>query len=350
MVSAPFSDPALAFAVGIALAALASALLLVAATVGLRIARHVRQRRLGRQRDGWRTALLDATEDAATPLPRVDDRDLPAFLATWNHLQETLRGEASTNLAGQLQREGFPPRLMRLLERRSLAARLVAITALGHLREVRAWRRLARLAADTDPVLSFAAARAMLRIEPRRALSRLLPAIARRDDWSLTRSGSILQELGPDLVTPPILVLLARPPEGSLERLLKLARLAHREAVVAAVRSWLGTSSDPDVLTGALDYVEDGADLPWVRGAARHPHWRVRMASARALLRIGNAEDLGVLLGLLQDPVWWVRYHAAQAIVALPGVPTAEVERLRRAAQDAFAGDMLGHALAENAP
>lgn len=349
MVSAPFSDPALAFAVGVALTAFASALLLVAASVGLRIARRIRQRRLGRQHVGWRTALLEATEEAATPLPPVSDRDLPAFLATWNHLQETLRGEASVNLAGQLRREGFSPRLLRLLERRSLAARLVAITALGHLREVRAWRRLSRLASGTDPVVSFAAARAMLRIEPRRALSRLLPAIARREDWSLSRSGSILQELGPDLVTPPILVLLARPPQGSLERLLKLARFAHREAVAAAVRHWLGTSSDPQVLAGSLDYVEDGADLPWVRGAARHADWHVRMASARALLRIGGAEDLGILLGLLRDPVWWVRYHAAQAIVALPGLPAPEVEQLRRAAQDAFAGDMLGHALAEHA-
>ena len=40
----------------------------------------------------------------------------------------------------------------------------------------------------------------------------------------------------------------------------------------------------------------------------------MRMASAVAMARVGGAPDLRVLLDLLRDPVWWVRYHAAQAL------------------------------------
>ena len=53
------------------------------------------------------------------------------------------------------------------------------------------------------------------------------------------------------------------------------------------------------------------------------------------------------LLGLLRDPVWWVRYHSAQALTRLDGLEAFELETLRENARDAFAADMLGQALAE---
>ena len=342
------SDLDLLFAVIVAAGALASAVALLLAITGMRLGRALRERRLARRVHLWRRSLHEATEAPdSTQLPRLSRYDLPDFLTLFNHFQESLRGEAATNLTRLLQREHISDRALELLERRSLRLRLIAATALGHLREERAWATLERLAHDRNPVMSFAAARALLRIEPRRALDSLASDMVLRDDWSIARIGSILQELGPALVTAPLQRLLQSPPDRGHERLVKLARFAHRERVAEAVRAWLSGSNEPHVIAAALDYVEDAGDLPLVRGAARHPHWHVRMAAARALARVGGTRELAALLELLRDPHWWVRYHAAQALSQLHGLGVAELKELRERARDAFAADMLGHVLAE---
>ena len=336
------------FALTVAAGALASCILLLVAIVGLRALRRWSHWRLGKREGAWREALKVATEDPhAARLPKIGRLDFPHFIVLWNHFRESRKGEAAERLGTLLTIHDLDERVLRLLERRSLRLRLIAITALGHLREQRAWTRLEKLAAARGAVISFAAARALLRIEPRRALDVLAPALADRQDWSLARIGSIFQELGPAVVTAPLVTMLLKRPHRGLDRIVKLARFGHRDRIATIVRGWLGSSSDPEVLIAALNYVEDRSDLPWARGAGQHEEWRVRMSAARALGRIGGREELAVLLELLRDPVWWVRYHAAQALTRLRGLEPFELETLRENARDAFAADMLGQALAE---
>jgi len=342
------SDLELVFAVTIAVGALASAVVLLVSIAALRARRGWRSRHLMRREGPWRAALHEATEDpAAARLPAIARADLPDFAMLWNHFQESLRGPAALNLAQLLHDHAIDERLLAMLGRRSLRLRLIAITALGHLREERAWARLEAMAREPAAVTSFAAARALLRIEPRRALEVLGPSIVQREDWPLSRLGSILQELGPGVVTPALVNMLVMRPRHGLDRVIKLARFGHRHRIATIVRGWLSSSQDPEVIAAALDYVEDAADLPWARGAARHEEWRVRMAAARALGRVGGRRELAVLLDLLRDPVWWVRYHAAHGLTRLHGLEPHELETLRENARDAYAADMLGQALAE---
>ena len=100
-------------------------------------------------------------------------------------------------------------------------------------------------------------------------------------------------------------------------------------------------------MMAALDCVDDAQELSWAMSAAQHEEWRVRMAAARALGRIGAASEIPVLVGLLRDPVWWVRYHAAQAVTGLKGMTEQELQVVRDNERDHFAADMLAHALAE---
>jgi HEAT repeat protein len=342
------SDLDLLFAVIVAAGALASAVALLVAIVGMRLGRSLRERRLARRVHLWRGALHEAIDDpGAASLPALSRLDLPDFLSLFNHLQESLRGEAADNIASLLRRHGVNQHALDLLDSHSLRLRLIAITALGHLGEERAWDRLEAFAHERQATLSFAAVRALLRIEPRRALETLASDMVTREDWSIARIGGILHELGPAAVTAPLLRLLQAPPATGHERLVKLARFAHRERIAEAMKAWLSTHPDPHVIAAALDYVENADHLPWVRGAARHAHWHVRMAAARALARIGGTRELAALLELLRDPAWWVRYHAAQALSQLHGLSAAELADLRERARDAFASDMLDHVLAE---
>ena len=173
----------------VAAGALASALALMVAIAGMRVGRTLRARRLGKRLHLWRAALHEATEDPGRArLPPLSALDLPDFLSLFNHLQESLRGEAGANLAELLRLEGVHDRALHLLGSRALRLRLIAITALGHLAEERAWNPLEALARDANPVLSFAAARALLRIEPRRALDALGTDMVTRTDWSIARA------------------------------------------------------------------------------------------------------------------------------------------------------------------
>ena len=342
------SESEIAFAIGVALGALAIAFVLLVAIAAMRHVRRWRDERIARAENAWRDALNEATEDPhEAKLPPIGRLELPAFLVLWNHFAESLKGDAAERLGMLLTLNGIDHRVLKMMRRHSLRHRLIAITAAGHLREQRAWAYLEKLALHGGSIESFAAARALLRIEPRRALDVLGPALSAREDWSLARIGSIFQELGPQVVTGPLVTMLLRRPKRGLNRIVKLARFGHRDRIATIVRGWLGSSDEMEVLIAGLDYVEDDSDLPWAKGAAKHTEWRVRMAAAKALGRIGGRGELAVLLELLRDPIWWVRYHAAQALTHLHGLEPHELDTLRENARDAFAADMLSQALAE---
>ncbi|HZZ95311.1 MAG TPA: HEAT repeat domain-containing protein [Usitatibacter sp.] len=348
MVPAAAPDLELTVAVTLTAGALAASVLLLATIAALRLERRWRLWRLGHREPAWLEVLhRAATEPAAARLAPIGAFDLPAFLRLWNRVYGSASEEEAPRLAQLLRGHGLHDRALRMLGRRTLGPRLIAITTLGHLREERAWAALEDIARQAGPVVSFAAARALLRIDARRALESLGPAIAHREDWPLARLGSVLHELGPTVVTPALLTLMASRPREGLERIVKLARFGQRSRVAPVVRGWLSSSEDPLVIVASLDYVEQAEDLPWVRSAARHDDWRVRMAGARALGRAGDRGELELLLDLLRDPVWWVRYHAAQALVRLQGLTEEELEALRHGARDAYAADMLAQALAE---
>jgi len=228
----------------------------------------------------------------------------------------------------------------------SLRHRLEAVARLEAAGDVRTTHTLELIAQQRDPILSLAAACAWLRVAPREALDRLGPPLAQREDWPIARVASIFEALGPQAVTPALVQWMLARPEDGLVRLARLARFAQRARVSTVVRAWLTGRDPPEVLMAALEYIDDEADLPWVRNAAAHDDWRVRMAAARTLARVGRHREVQALIGLLRDPVWWVRYHAAHAITRLDDLPPGELELLKEGIRDAFAADMLGQAMA----
>jgi len=310
--------------------------------------RHWRQARIARIEAAWRQALEQAAADSsAGALAPISWIEFPDFLLLWNRMRVSLAEDAAANTAELLRRHGLDRRALRLLRFGTLRSHLIAMATLGKLRDERAWPRLERIARGAGPVTSFTAAHAMLRIEPRRALEALSQAILQRADWPVARLGSVLAELGPPTVTPMLTTLLIARPRGGLDRVVKLARFGDRKRVAPIMRGWLSAMQDPDLVMAALDYVDDTQELTWAMAAAGDPEWRVRMAAARALGRIGAAAEIPALVELLKDPVWWVRYHAAQAVAGLKGMTPEELQVVRETARDHFAADMLAHALAE---
>jgi hypothetical protein len=347
-----FSDPLLRPVFWTGVGVLAVALVMLVVVLTLRIALLFRRRREHRFIETWRPLLMRAVEELPQSLPRMDAADRVAFLRMWNHLQESLRGEATANLNRLLVACGLEDFAESLLVSRSISRQLLGVTTVGHLRRPGLEDTLRALAREPHPPLSLAAGRAALQIDPARNLPWFISVFMEREDWPLAKVASILSSQGVDAVTAPLIEAIesvagSPNPGGALARLLQLLEIAHAARAAPVLRRILRDSSDERTIAAGLRALQDPRDLPIVRQFASHEAWIVRVQAAQALGRMGAAEDRKLLAQMMSDRHWWVRYRAAQALVALPSVAPGELEKIRAVLPDRFAADALRQAMAE---
>jgi HEAT repeat protein len=347
------SDPIVRLALLAGIGSLAASVAMLAAVLILRLrnlASAVRERRVAAR---WHEVIVRSAESATPEAPRLPRREARQFLHLWNRMHESVRGEAKQRLNALARDVGADRIALRYLRSRNQRKQLIAILTLGNLEEPQALERLVPLLEDASPVVSLRAAQALLRIEAGAVLRPLFAVLARRADWPLSRVVSLLRELGqPAAVTralaETILASLASPHPGQpIARLLKLAEAGDAERLRPAVLRVLERLQDPEIVAAALAALRHPADVDLARAHASHPEWLVRKAAAGALGRLGERDDLHLLVKLLGDANWWVRYRAAEAIVGLPWAQSHQIEHLQRALSDRFAADALRQAIAE---
>lgn len=309
-----------------------------------------RRRRHERFLARWRPLLLASLVEAPRALPRLPAADVFDLLLLWNHLHATLRGDAAERLNAFARAAGLDRAARRLLARRGLRARLIAIVTLGQLGDRGVLERLRRFAHAAHPLLSLTAAQALTQIDPDAAVVDLMPQFAARTDWPAGRVAGILREAGPDAVSRPLAEIATRLAPEAAARAAGFFGLAHPQMVMPVVRALLARPDTDDRLAAAcLRVLKDPQALALVRTLTLHPRWHLRMEAAKALGRLGTADDLPRLERLLGDTQWWVRYRSAQALARLPFVTRADLERLRDRQADRFARDILTQVLAEGA-
>ena len=341
------SDPALRLAAGVG----ATAIALTVAMAGLVILLRVRALRLARQHQSamikWRPVLVRAAagDDASAPLLTGAER-LPLLLL-WNQMQESLRGESHRRLNTLGQALGLYALARRLETSRNLAARVLGHATLGHFANASDWQRLDRGMQELHTPASLAAARALLRIDAKTAAPQVLERYLAHSDWPAPRVGTLLRESPHEAIGATFVQRLV---EGSLYerlRLLPLLRFAEVPNIDSVLDRLVRTSHEPQVLSIALRQLHGPAALPDVRKLAAHADPLVRSAAAQALGRIGSSDDQNLLLSLMSDTNWWVRYRAAQALLGMPRMNADDVVQLRRLVNDRYARDMLDQVMAE---
>ncbi len=218
------SDPFIRAAVWAGGVSLAITLLLALAIVAMRwrLARDTANWQ--RFVDRWRPALLEATllEPGSWVLPTLDRSDRLRFLRLWMYVHESVRGVGRERLAGLARGLGLDRTARRRLGSRSRVGRLQAVLASGLLRDALAWNRLVVLSRDRDPLLSVCAARALVRIDPARAIPHLLPAVTRRADWDPAMVVGVVAEAR-EAWEAALRPALPRVPAHELPRALRLA-------------------------------------------------------------------------------------------------------------------------------
>ncbi|HYA20718.1 MAG TPA: HEAT repeat domain-containing protein [Burkholderiales bacterium] len=322
-------------------------LLLLVQTILLRMQLIMRQRREQRLAELWQPLFAQSMTALPQSLPPIGKSDWDSFLKLWNSTQESLTGEAKHKLNQLAWACGVNHVAQRLLSQKSMRARLMAVITLGHLQEKNAWARLKSIANDPHPLLSLAAARALVQIDAKAALVDLLPLFTSRHDWPLNKIASMISEAGADAVTGPLTQAVETAAPEDFPRLVRLLNVAHSEQALPAIRRILQSATDDRVISSCLQALTDPEDVGLARTYTRHPSWFVRVQAVSAVGRIGSREDRDALIAPLSDSVWWVRYRAAQALAGLPQVTLDEVRQIRDKIGDRFAKDILTQVIAE---
>ena len=331
------------------LAALTGVLTVMVAlqVLALRAVRVLRERRAVRATSLWQPLLIDAIHDPPAALPALARRDVRTFLSIWNHLHETVLDEAKERLNDVATRLGVPAMARRMAARGHVGRRLLGVVTLGQLRDRSMWEALAAAAAQPSMTLSLAAARALIQIDARAGIERLMPLVASRLDWPPSRVVQLLQAAGPDVISGPLARAALAADAAHAPRLIRYLDVVHCETAIPTVRQIVHRINDADVLGACLRVFRDPEDLDTVRAFLGDPRWQVRVQAASALGRVGTADDEPRLARMLGDPEWWVRYRAAHAVAALLADAPDRLDRLQRQHPNPFARDILRQVQAE---
>jgi len=336
---------AIIWVVGVSTVALSLAVLLL--VMGLRSWHVWRARRRARLRERWRPIVLESLYALPSPLPRLPMGSLVPFLELWNHIYDVVTGPARDGLVHLAERLGVVRANRALLRARAFRRRLLAVVTCGHLRDRHEWGRLQDYLQHPNSALSLAAARALVEIDPRRAVRPVMAQVLRRGDWPPGKVAVILEEAPPGPIARILTRALERAPDIHRPRLLRYLSLVRTAQAQDALARFLERGDDPRLIALALQELREPRHRRLVYRFATHPDWYVRVQVANALRRLGSVRDLPLLVRLMGDSAWWVRYRAAQAVVHL--TPRSEWHRLQRflARRDPYARDIFQQAVAE---
>jgi len=299
----------------------------------------------------WRPLLtrIAIEEDGEAPtLPRLPASHRPFLMDEWNALQDAVRGGSVERLNALATRLGFAGEAYRLMGARQIGKRILAIRALGHLRDPGAWNMLQDQLAAPNALISFYAAAALVQIDAERAMPGIMAQLAERESWPGEAMARLIVDAGTHVAGEPIRAMMLSLQPAKVPPLLPW--LAHVDAILAsevAVELLRRHGEDAHLVAAALLVVLEPRELPALLQFATSEDADVRKNLAQTLGRLGGPADTALLIQLMCDRVWWVRYRAGQSLLKLLGKDAATLDALRAQLSDPYALDMLEHVSAE---
>lgn len=338
-------------AIRMGVAALSLTAILVAVAVASRVHLIHREHRRRRVEARWRPHLLGALHGSLDSPPRLKRREVPAVLARWNALTDSITGEGRERLLRFARRCGLADAVLATLRRRRPHGRIEAVIAAGRLRDLRALPHLTRLVSTGGPILRAQAARALVSIDPASQLRHVVALIAEWRDCHPASARAIVAGAGARAASAAVAeaAVAERDPERQARLLRVLGALRRGEAADTA-RRVLAQADHPEVIAACLAVLmqhPSPQDAAAVRRLLDHPVAFVRVRAVAALGRLRVPGDEWHLFRMLSDPDWWVRYRAAHALVAWPRFDRRVLERVGATHPDGYARGALAQALSE---
>lgn len=295
----------------------------------------------------WRPVLLETVDAVPAHLTRVKRPDWLVFLILWNQFHELIKGPARHRLKAVALRLRMDSAARKLLDTRSDDNRLVAVVTLGHLGDQDSWNIVEEIARSRKPLLSVTALRSLFLIDASRATAVLLSSLGARNDWPTEQLKAIVAEADTPTVSEGLVQAAEIAVPSELPRLIALMDSADATIMTQFLRKLLRSSRDEEALVACLKSRHLPKDLDLLTPLMKSSSWQVRTQIARALGGLVSRGEEHLLISMLSDEVWWVRFRAAQSLSRLPFFSYDELWRLRFLLTDRFAQDILDHVVAE---
>ena len=269
-------------------------------------------------REVWEPIMLASLDRIPDDLPPIEEKDHITYLIIWNYFQELLLDESKRNLQILANLTDLDLIAKRILRKRNIKGRLLAVNTLGWLKDKDSWNLLKKLLNHTDTTFSLAVARALIQINPRKSTWLILPLIAKRKDWSIERCADLIKQMGVEEVADKLILQINRTPKHLLPKMIRFLDLLLPSETNPVIRRMLTKYEDKEISYACLLAYKDVDNLQRIRFFLTHEDWEIRMQAAICLGKYGSEDDIDFLISTTEDSEWWVRYRSAQALARIP--------------------------------
>lgn len=295
----------------------------------------------------WRPIIMQTVAGMDVKLPKLGKASALPLLHMWNHFHDILKGDSTQSLNRLAKRAGLDEIAVGMMKKGNIRNRLLAIRTFGNLRHKDVWTELKTITVSDHPVLSLAAARSLIQIDPEEAVIYIIPIIVHHPAWPPAVVSTILRQMGPDVISKPLAEAIPNAQTNEMPRVIRYLEEAHYHVIRPLVHNMLSESTNNEVISACLQVIKEPEDLAIVRNHLNHPMWFVRLQAVRTLGAIGAAQDEQKLIELLRDENWWVRYRAAKALSGLSFMKMERLKEIVKLQTDRFARDILSQVIAE---
>lgn len=335
----------------VGIAALALTALFIVSALMLRGFVTRRQQRQAIADERWLPVMLRSLRDSVEEVPRLRRRDQAAVLASWNRLASALSGDGVKRLQSFARSAGLTRAAHHLVLRGRPAEQLVATVFFGHQQDLRASAALRRLVRRPEPIVRAEAARALVRLDPASGARMVAPLLIDWEDCHPATAVAVLSDAPPEVVVDALGAEVLRTADPHRQtRILEIMGAIRSPRAADIARVLLGRTIDPELIARNLEIMGASLrpdDAVLVRRFLHHDVAFVRLRALTALSQLQARGDEWRIVGLLDDPDWWVRHRAAEATLQSPRFDRRFVELLARIHPDRYARGALDHVLTE---
>jgi len=310
-----------AFYLALGLIGLSIGLMLIVFWLHVRAARH--RRRVASWASAWKADLEHTLRGEGCDVPIAGKRPTLEMLRTWCDVSETAGRSANAERlsmpeawSAEARRAGLDKFARKFIDRGDAPERCVGARVLGLLPDRAALPRLKILCSDADGDVSFAAATALLRIEPSSA-GVFIACLRDRHDWIAPQVEQIVRE-NAFLLGPAFDVAIRGADDAGMRRLLEFVPLLARDVVrttaMYALEQPRRDAENVSAALRALRRVVEPADAARLQWLAEDSVAGVRVQAVNALGELADPNSEGTLIAHLDDPDGWVRRRAKEAL------------------------------------
>ncbi len=341
------SDPVLYYLASSVVVINALVILLLVQVISIRIYGVYQHRSESIGREIWRPILAEMMQTYPDDIPRLQRKHRHVFLHEWNKFYFLLRGKTTARLQKLSRQQGLDTIAKKYIDNSNMRKKLLGIVTLGHMQDLSIWNNLIDFVHNEHSILSLTAAQALVDIDSKRAMPFLMPHIIKRHDWPLARVAMMINSANSVQLTDALSKAIEEADEEDIPHILKFLSSTYFDPEVSKLCDRLSNSNDNRVIATCIKIAKDEHGLILARKHANSPEWYIRLHVATVLGRMGLQEDVDILIKLMSDAEWWVRYRSAQSLAQMPFIHASDLEQIHGKLQDRYARDILQQVISE---